>query len=255
MKKMIRILFLHHSTGASIWRGKTNRILYKLTKKGDVEKYINKYNKSHHTNYVICEQYFPKSNPYGWENYPYDYYNIWVKNNGTKPFKEEPTLEMLTNIYDVIIWKHCFPVSKILKLNEVGDVDSNIKTLENYKLQYNALKSKMYHFPNTKFIVWTPPALVEDQTTREEAERAKAFSEWIITEWDQPDDNIFIWDFRQLESDGDLYLKPDFASNLHNSHPNRRFSGMVSKLFAKRIIDVIESNGNTTSITDEKLNT
>lgn len=252
MEKSVHILFLHHSTGASIWRGKTNRILYKLTKKGDVEKYLNQYNKSHCTNYVIREQCFPKSKPYGWKNYPYDYYNIWVKNAGDKLFKEEPTLEMLTKIYDVIIWKHCFPVSGIKKSNGLGDVDSNIKTLENYKLQYNALKSKMYNFPNTKFIVWTPPALVKDQTTREEADRANVFSEWIINEWDQPDDNIFIWDFRQLESDGGLYLKPDFANNLHNSHPNSRFSGMVSRLCANRIIDVIESNGSTTSLSGEK---
>ncbi len=35
---------------------------------------------------------FPKSKPYGWNNYPYDYYNIWVNNAGPKPFMKEPTL-------------------------------------------------------------------------------------------------------------------------------------------------------------------
>ena len=32
---------------------------------------------------------FPKPNPYGWNNYPYDYYNIWVKNAGEELYMEE----------------------------------------------------------------------------------------------------------------------------------------------------------------------
>ena len=50
--------------------------------------------------YFIEEKIFPKAEPYGWNNYPYDYYNIWVKNAGEQPFMEEPTLEILTKEYD-----------------------------------------------------------------------------------------------------------------------------------------------------------
>jgi len=65
------------------------------------------------TNYTITEQFFPRKELYGWNNYPYDYYNIWVKNAGDQPYLNEPTLEILTRQYELIIFKHCYPVSNI----------------------------------------------------------------------------------------------------------------------------------------------
>jgi len=79
---MKNIIFLHHSTGYNIWLGNTNKYISKLTGKGDVIKCFDKYNRKNNTDYHITEQFFPKSSPYGWNNYPYDYYNIWVKNAG-----------------------------------------------------------------------------------------------------------------------------------------------------------------------------
>ena len=115
--------------------------------------------KKNKTDYVISELSFPKKSPYGWENYPYDYYNIWVKNAGQDPYLEEPTLEILTAGYEVIILKHCFPVSRISEDAGTPNIDSDEKRIENYKLQYNALKQKMHQFPHNKFIVWTPCSL------------------------------------------------------------------------------------------------
>ncbi|MDZ7634164.1 MAG: hypothetical protein U5L72_06865 [Bacteroidales bacterium] len=74
---------------------------------------INQYSKRNKVDYRIRAIPFPKASPYGWNNYPFDYYNIWVKNSGEKPFSGEPTLEILTRDYDVIIFKHCYPVSNI----------------------------------------------------------------------------------------------------------------------------------------------
>ena len=88
----------------------------------------------------IEEMAFPKASPYGWHNYPYDYYNIWVKNAGNEPFMEEPTLEILTKQYQVVIFKHCFPVSNIQPDQDSADINSDFKSLSNYKLQYLALK-------------------------------------------------------------------------------------------------------------------
>ena len=104
------------------------------------------------------------SEGYPWANYPYDYYNIWVKHAGDAPYQGEPTLEMLTKEYDVIVWKHCYPVGNILPDTGTPDVDSAEKRLENYKLQYAELKEKMRSFPDTKFIVWTGAALTEATT-------------------------------------------------------------------------------------------
>ena len=249
MENQTNIIFLHHSTGRNIWNGELSKIKNKLGFDGDVENWFDNYNKENSKNYKITENDFPKKTPYGWNNYPYDYYNIWVKNAGDKPFKEEPTLEILTMQYDVIIFKHCFPVSNIKADTANPDIDSDIKTLANYKLQYEALKKKLLEFPETKFIVWTPTALVEDRTSKDEAERATQFSEWVKTVWDTKDDNIFLWDFRELQVEGGLFFKNEYAVNENDSHPNSKFSHNVSSYFGKRIVNVIEGNGDITSLT------
>jgi hypothetical protein len=238
---MKNILFLHHSTGHCIWVGNTNLYLYKLTQKGDVQKFFDNYNRKKKTNYKISEQLFPKNKPYGWNNYPYDYYNIWVKNAGEKEYMEEPTLELLTKEYDIIIFKHCFPVSRILEDTGTPNINSDEKRLGNYKLQYIALKQKMHEFPNNKFILWTPAICTENNMTRDQAERTKMFYNWIIDEWKEKDDNIFIWDFYKYETEGKLFLPDNYAVSPDNSHPGKEFSGKVATLFSQYIIDVIES--------------
>jgi len=250
MENQTNIIFLHHSTGRYIWSGGLSKIERKLGWfKGDVEKWFNNYNETHNKNYNITETDFPKKSPYGWSNYPYDYYNIWVKNAGDKPYKEEPTLEILTKKYDVIIFKHCFPVSGI-KADELNnDINSDSKTLGNYKLQYAALKEKLLEFPETKFIVWTPTALVENDSNKDEAERANEFSEWVKTIWDTKGDNIYLWDFRELQTEGGLFFKNEYSSGSNDSHPNREFSKTVAPYFCKRIVNVIEGNGDNTSLT------
>jgi len=239
---MTKIIFLHHSTGRSVWVGNTNRYVYKITGQGDVQKYFKKYNKKNKTDYFITEMPFPKSSPYGWNNYPYDYYNIWVKNSGEEPFMEEPTLEILTKDYNVIIFKHCYPVSRMVADIGNPDIDSEIKSLENYKLQYVALKEKMQEFPENKFIVWTPAVNTKANMTEEEAIRAKEFHSWLINDWDETGDNIFLWDFYEYETEGGLYLTEKNAYSPLNSHPSIEFSGKVAPLFSKFIIDVINNN-------------
>jgi hypothetical protein len=235
-----KIIFLHHSTGHAIWRGNTNYYLYRLIKKGDVQKYFAKYNKENGTNYEISNQVFPKEQPYGWNNFPYDYYNIWVKHAGNDPYLEEPTLEILTESHDVIILKHCYPVNDILEDTGSPDVDSEEKRLENYMLQYDALKEKMHEFPNNKFIIWTPAARVKNSTTEEKAHRTRNFYEWIVNDWDESGDNIYLWDFYDYETEGGLYLKDEYASGPKDSHPNQEFAGRMAPLFGQFVIDCLE---------------
>ena len=111
---------------------------------------------------------------------------------------EEPTLEMLTRDYDVISFKHCFSVSSIQPDRGAGDVAAEEKRLENYVLQYEALKAKLHEFPDTRFVVWTAAALVAAGTDEGQAERTRLFVEWVKTEWNEPGDNIFVWDFHGL---------------------------------------------------------
>ena len=240
-ENMKKIIFLHHSTGQSVWVGKTNRYVYKLTGKGDVQRFFTNYNKTNKTDYEISEILFPKSSPYGWNNYPYDYYNIWVKNGGPNPYMEEPTLEILTKQYDVIIFKHCFPVSLISEDTGTPDIDSDVKSIGNYKLQYDALKNKMHEFTDNKFIIWTPAVNTQAGMTEDEALRTRQFHDWMMDEWDEKGDNIHIWDFYKYETEGGLYLTEGNAFSSNNSHPNSQFAASVAPLFSKFVIDVIES--------------
>jgi hypothetical protein len=238
---MKKVIFLHHSTGEAIWKGKTNRYVYRLTGKGDVQKYFAAYNRKNKTRYEISAVNFPKSSPYGWNNYPYDYYNIWVKNAGSEPFMEEPTLEILTKQYDVIIFKHCFPVSRIVTDTTAPDINSDVKSIENYRLQYDALKKKMHEFPENKFIVWSPAANTKMKSKEDEALRTREFYNWMVNEWDEKGDNIFIWDFYSYETEGGLYLTDANAHSPDNSHPGIEFSAMIAPLFGQFIVDVIQS--------------
>lgn len=233
-----KVIFLHHSTGGVIWNG-------------GVAQAISAHNSRAGKSYQITDQEFPKDSPYGWENYPYDYWNIWVEHAGSGPYMEEPTLEMLTQQYQVIVWKHCFPVSYVNEDTGNADVSSSEKTAENYKLQYAALKAKMKQFPNTRFIVWTGAALVANETNAAEAGRARTFFEWVKSSWDEPGDNIYIWDFRQLETGGGLYILPQNAEDDWDSHPNATFAAQVAPFFAKRVVDVIEGRGDGGSLTGQ----
>ena len=242
----VKIIYLHHSTGEVIWNGAASS-----AKKAELPLLLSKHNKEHNTNYTIKELEFPKAEPYGWNNYPYDYYNIWVKNAGDVPFLEEPTLEMLTKDYKVIIFKHCFPVCNIQADQDLADISSELKTISNYKLQYVSLRDKLNEFPDTKFILFTGAALVKSAVTEDEAKRAREFFSWVINEWEIPGDNIFLWDLYSLQTEGGLYFKDEFAVSSKDSHPNKKFASKSVNLLFNRIIDVMVNNGNGTLQTGE----
>ena len=233
-----KIIFLHHSTGNCIWGG-------------GVENWFLNYNTTNSKNYQITPLAFPKEDPYGWNNYPYDYWNIWVQHAGNSEYMQEPTLEILTSQYHVIIFKHCFPVSGISADSGDADVTSSSKEVQNYKLQYEALKEKMHSFPNNRFIVWTGAALTQASTDEASATRARDFFSWVKNTWDEDGDNISVWDFWQLETGGGLYILPANATDSTDSHPNSTFSHYAAALFSQRIVDVIEGRGDTASLTGE----
>lgn len=233
----VGIIFLHHSTGGVIWDG-------------GVEAWFDDYNAEHGTGYRISERAFP-GDGYPWDNYPYDYWNIWVQHAGERRYKRQDTLEILTGEYEVIVWKHCFPVSYVEPDLGSPDVASDYKSIENYRVQYQALKEKMHQFPETQFIVWTGAALTAGSSDGESARRAGAFFDWVRQEWDEPGDNIYLWDFWQLETEGGFYLRDEYAAAPDDSHPNEAFAARVAPFFARRIVDVIEGRGDTGSLAGE----
>jgi hypothetical protein len=231
----LQVVFLHHSTGGVIWDG-------------GVSDWFERYNGDHGTDYRITERVYP-ADGYPWANYPYDYWNLWVDHAGNRRYKKQETLELLTADYDVIVWKHCFPVSDVEADTGSPDIASDRKSIENYKLQYEALKDKMHQFPDTLFLVWTGAAQVAGATEEAQAGRARQFFEWVRISWDEPGDNIYLWDFWQLETEGGFYLLDPYAASPGDSHPNSDFAARVAPYFSRRIVDVIEGRGDTGSLT------
>lgn len=218
------IILLHHSTGENIWNGG-----------------VPQWFEQHAAQYRIVEQWFPAAAD---GNYPYDYWNIWVNRGG-----QDAPLETLTANYKLISFKHCFPVSEIEADTGNPDIASDEKRLENYLLQYNALKAKLRTFPNNLFLVWTGAVQVQNAISEESAQRTRTFFDWVKTQWDEPGDNIFLWDFYELETAGGLYLRPEYAAGPDDAHPNDSFAQMAAPLLAQRLVNVLEGRGDSSSLT------
>lgn len=230
-----RAIFLHHSTGSYVWNGGVPAAM-------DVR------NTQLGTNYAVEERAYP-NDPWPWDNYPSDYYRLWVGGEGSSTDPDIPNLETLCSQYTLIIFKHCYPVTEIGPDSGSTDPASSYKSLANYKAAYNALKQKMHSFPNNRFIVWTGAAEQSGNCSEEQAERLKAFHDWIIGTWDEKGDNIYVFDFWQLETGGGLYLLAANAVNSGDDHPNETFCIATAPRFAERICDVLQGRGDLDSRT------
>jgi hypothetical protein len=236
-----KIIFLHHSTGSGVfWEGR-------------VGPWFENYNSGHGTNYQITDRSYPDV-PYVWENYPYDYWNLWINHqcNNTNP--NIACLDKIAQDYNVIVFKHCFPGASILADNGNPLVSSNVKTIANYKLQYRALRALMDSYPNNKFIVWTLTPLHRLDTNVEEAARAREFVNWVKNEWLQEDQkdhpNIYIFDFFGLVAESNptpvngkvncLRYEYEIDHNDTNSHPNTLANETVGPVFAQFIVNTIQ---------------
>ncbi|WP_347841014.1 T9SS type A sorting domain-containing protein [uncultured Draconibacterium sp.] len=232
-------IFLHHSTGSNVYN------------EGNVSDFINDYNIENGTDIQIQKRSYPNT-PYPWQNYPYDYWNLWINNECNNNSSGIECLESIATSYDIIAWKHCFPGAGIKDGNAEGDISSSIKTLANYKLQYRALRDKMDELSDTHFVVWTLAPLHRLATNRQDAARAGEFVEWVKNQWLNEDakdhQNIHIFDFfgivAQTEENPDhgfqYALKYDFERSHDNSdsHPNTIANETAGPLFAQFIIDV-----------------
>jgi hypothetical protein len=241
MRGTVRVGYLHHSTGGAVWDG-------------GLPASLEAWNAAHGTDYRITSVRYPDTrlngpSSYPWENYPYDYWNLWVAHRGASRDRNEQNLDDLAAAYDVIVWKHCYPVADLGPDDGAASVSSPSKTLANYRLQYAALKARMHEYPNKRFLVWTGPALTVSQTNPASAQRARDFAAWVKETWDEPGDNIYLWDFREIETGGGLYLPDGLAAGPDDPHPGPSLSRTAGPLAARRIVDVIEGRGDAGSLT------
>lgn len=236
-------IFLHHSTGAGVFF------------EGNVAVWIADYNNEHGTDLEITEFAYPDS-PWGWENYPYDYWKLWVDGSCNNTQDNIQCLDKLCENYDLIIFKHCFPGAGIEAGNGNGDVTSPEKTLNNYKLQYRALLALFDQYPDNKFMVWTLAPLHRLATNSEQANRAAQFVDWVKNSWLTEDGNehtnVFIFDFFGLVAEqnenpvnGQQYcLKYDYEGDHsgNDSHPNLLANETIGPIFAAEVASIFTQN-------------
>lgn len=238
-----RAIFLHHSTGGDLYS------------RGKVADWIITYNSTKGTSFHMDIRTYPDT-PYTWANYPYDYWKLWVNKNC---INSNPNIECLSSIasnYDLIIYKHCYPGAAIAVDVGKPDVTSSRQSLENYKLQYRALRTLMDEMPDKKFMVWTLAPLHQLATSVDAANRANEFAKWVKTQWltedGKPHTNIFIFDFFSLAAEMNenpangkqLCLKYDYEDShtSNNSHPNTLANTTIGPLFAQAVVKVLSSN-------------
>lgn len=247
-------IFLHHSTGEGVFL------------EGKVAKWISNYNTANNTKYSITERSYPNT-PYPWENYPFDYWNLWVNNKCNATNSNIHCLSNIVRDYDMVIFKHCFPGAGIGPESGPPSVSSSTKTIGNYKLQYRALRALMDQHPTKKFIVWTLAPLHRLETTTEEAKRAREFVNWVKSEWLTEDGkshpNIFIFDFFGLLAESSsnpkngktncLKYEYEKSHSVIDSHPNTLANETVGPVFAQFIVNTFK--GQTTGISVYDFNT
>ncbi len=222
------IIFLHHSTGNIIYSD------------GDVPGWIADYNTTHNSAYVVEDRYYPNT-PYPWANYPYDYWNLWVNGACSNDDPDIHCLDQLTADYQVVIFKNCYPVSDIESDTGSPDITSSRKSLENYKLQYSAVRDTLQQYPKTLFIFWTGAPRHRLATTPEKAARARQFAAWVKNEMlvggSYP--NIRVFDYFDLTAGSDNMLRYAYEKShtSSDSHPNTLAATDVGPVFARFIID------------------
>jgi hypothetical protein len=236
------VIFLHHSTGEGVYL------------EGNVASWIANYNSLNGKSYSITERAYPNT-PYPWDNYPYDYWNLWVNGQCSGTNLNTQCLNNIVQNYDVVVFKHCFPGASVVADNGSPSVSSPIQTLANYKLQYRALRALMDQFPQKKFIVWTLAPLHRLATNTNDASRAREFVNWVKTTWLTEDGNshpnIYIFDFFGLAAElstspangavNTLKYNYEKSHSDSDSHPNLLANQTIGPVFAQFVVSTIEN--------------
>lgn len=137
--------------------------------------------------------------------------------------------------HEVIIFKSCFPNSNI---------DSPEK-LDGLKKIYLGIRDTVDRHPDKVFILLTTPPLNPAETNAENASRARAMADWLVSEeFTGGRKNFFIFNFyEQLAraDDGSAeanMLRADYREG-SDSHPNQKANETIAPLLAEFITTAI----------------
>lgn len=240
----MKIIFIHHSTGAGFIR--YGNIRQNLKQKlPEVEFFDHGYNLN-----------FPKN--FQTKFYPYlaglsdskgsaMHIDYQIPDDNTNPDglfklftlnpKEDNALSKILK-YDMIIFKSCFPVTKI----------TSDKMLEDYKHYYEEMKSVFANHPEKTFLALTPLPLRSELTKPEFASRAKTFANWLVNEFPKNSNTTFALDIFDLLSESEVdskfenTLKREYCKTLpFDSHPNKSGSKIAGEAIVEKVINIINS--------------
>ncbi|HST04770.1 MAG TPA: hypothetical protein VLQ48_08540 [Chloroflexia bacterium] len=247
----LRILFLHHSVGRN------------LIRQGGVRELVAEQNRRYGTAHEFWDHDYNDlglTGPSGERvNRSFD-----IPDDNTDPVgldllfsqpvhtpRDNALSHLLT--FDVVVLKSCFPASAI----------DSLAQLEKYQQHYLALREKVSFHPNILFIVMSPPPLVPRPlmgallspgsrwmwTNQGDADRAREFSRWLISEefcGGLP--NFASFDlFDLLAEDAGVkqnrnMLRAEYRSGRlgQDAHPNEHANRLIAPVFVAALWESIE---------------
>ena len=237
-----KILFIHHSTGENLLNYGNVRKLLKQ-KDSEIEFWDHGYNLSPKFPTLIAKFGLTFQTGLSDNNGKITGtdYNLVISNDSPKEYAEifarentDPTLKEILK-YDIIIFKNCFPTTKI---------DSD-KKLEEDISYYNQIRESLKKYPDKTFIVFTPPPLRKEVTKPEWAERARKLADYMDSEnFVNSDDNLKVFNFFDLLADNsgenNNVLKRNYTNWFYrDSHPNKKANIEIAPVFVDYILKVI----------------
>lgn len=234
---IIKILFIHHSTGGNLIKEGNLRQLLKETNP-NLELWDHGYNlyKKLPIPEFVAQLTFRTGLSDSEGKITGKDYNIILSNNSPKEYaeifsrdKNDPALKAIL-AYDIIAFKNCFPTTKI----------ESDRQLEEYRRFYISIRDSLEKYKDKKFILLTPPPLRRETTRSEFAVRAQKLAGWLKSEeFIRNSKNIFVFDLFGLLSDTNGMLKREFTRFIPiDSHPNRRANIEIAHIFSKYITKV-----------------
>ncbi len=240
---LTNLFMLHHSTGRN------------LIEEGDVRSWIEDYNAANDTAYDFWDHdynYIGLRNAGGaylGTNYdipgdntnPDGLLNLWTTANGARD-------QILAN-HQVIAFKSCYPASNI-------ETDAE---LEERKQWYLQMRDVFDQYPEKVFVVMSQPPRHRLATNVTEADRARAFADWLKSDTylDGHDNVVCIDLFNELArpDDGDetrnmLIYEYERSHYNSDSHPNVLANETVGPWFAEQFVEAAAALDRSTAAGD-----
>lgn len=209
----VRILFMHHSTGANLIR--EGEVREALTTRG-YEFWDHGYNDEGLSdargeptglNYSVPDD---NTDPDGWAA---------IFSQGVVAPPSTTFSSML--LYDVVLFKSCFPTSNI----------ADDEMLAAYEGNYLRIRETIDAHPDTLLIAFTSPPLVPNETEPANAARAREWAAYLVSDaFGEGRQNLAIFDFFSLLADSDGVLRREYRSDDWDSHPNETANRTIGPL-------------------------